>query len=75
MRKIVLATMVIIIILGSSFTVLARSLSESGNENAEERRLAALMRIKERLVERRGDDPSEWPPGLVESLIISGLLR
>jgi type II secretory pathway pseudopilin PulG len=75
MKKIVLVTMVVIIILGSSFTVLARPLSKSGNENAEERKLDALMRIRDRLVERIGEDPSEWPPGLVESLIIYGLLR
>lgn len=75
MKKILLATMVVIILLGSSFTVLAKPLSEKGNSNGEEKKLAALVKIKEKLIERKGYNPEDWPPGLSKLLFDYGLLR
>ena len=75
MKKILLVTTVVIILLGSTLTVLARPLSEGENSKGEDRRLAALMRIKDRLIEKRGYDPEDWPPGLAKLLFDYGLLR
>jgi hypothetical protein len=75
MKKIILAIIIVIILLVSSFTAMAGPFSERRRQNRQERIIAALTRIKERMVERRGDDPENWPSGLVRLMSYYGLLR
>lgn len=62
---------VVLIILASACIVSAKS----GKQKGEEKRMEALMNIKERLIEKRGYDPSLWPKGFVEIFSDLGLLR
>ena len=62
---------VALLILGSMCVVSAGA----NNGKGEDKRMQALMRMKSRIIEKRGYDPSQWPPGLVELFMSQGLIR
>ena len=66
---------VVLIVLGSACIVSAKPSNMKNNSKGEEKRIDALMKIKERFIEIRGYDPSLWPKGLVEQFIDFGLIR
>ncbi len=66
---------VVLIVLASACIVSAKPSTPKNNSKGEEKRIDALMKVKERLIEIRGYDPSLWPKGLVEIFISYGLVR
>jgi len=70
-----LAIAVVLIVLGSACIVSAKPTTPKNNSKGEEKRIDALMKVKARIIEIKGYDPSQWPAGLVELFLSYGLIR
>ena len=70
-----LVIIVVLVVLASACIVSAKPSTINNNSKGEEKRIDAFMKVKERLIEIRGYDPSLWPKGLVEIFISYGLVR
>jgi hypothetical protein len=66
---------VVLIMLLTATIVSAKPAPSKEISKDEEKRLDAIMKVKDRLIEKRGYDPSMWPPGLVELFMDYGILR
>jgi len=66
---------VVLIIIGSVCIVSAKPSRKNEQGKSDEKKLDALLKIKSRLIEIKGYDPSQWPPGIVELLYSHELIR